>query len=147
MLIMRGRYFPILGLPAPESADDVVAAAVNNPSPMVSLPCAPLMHGTGLWLGCFIPHLIGSHVVTLTNRSLDEQLIARVNYSGIKLLWASRHINKLKRGHLFGNRFVIHQGAAGGAKCLFGAVSGGPAAGAQGRPSRPRSVQGRLGLN
>lgn len=68
---LAGSAFPILGLPAPESADDVVDAAVNNPNPMVSLPCAPLMHGTGLWLGCFIPHLIGSHVVTLTNRSLD----------------------------------------------------------------------------
>ena len=40
-------------------------------TPTVSLPCAPLMHGTGLWLGCFIPHLIGAHVITLTNRSLD----------------------------------------------------------------------------
>ena len=24
---------------------------------MVSIPCAPLMHGTGLWIGWFIPHL------------------------------------------------------------------------------------------
>jgi fatty-acyl-CoA synthase len=29
------------------------------------------MHGTGLWIGCFIPHLAGGHVITLTNRSLD----------------------------------------------------------------------------
>jgi fatty-acyl-CoA synthase len=38
---------------------------------VVSIPCAPLMHGTGLWIGAFIPHLVGGHVVTLTNRSLD----------------------------------------------------------------------------
>jgi fatty-acyl-CoA synthase len=29
------------------------------------------MHGTGLWIGSFIPHLAGGHVITLTNRSLD----------------------------------------------------------------------------
>ncbi len=63
--------FPILGLAAPTGADDIVEAAAGTDGSLVSLPCAPLMHGTGLWLGCFIPHLLGSHVVTLTNRSLD----------------------------------------------------------------------------
>ena len=68
---LAGAAFPILGLPLPESATDVVEGAASNAAPTVSLPCAPLMHGTGLWLGCFIPHLIGAHVITLTNRSLD----------------------------------------------------------------------------
>lgn len=63
--------FPTLGLPLPETADDIVAGAVATQGATVSIPCAPLMHGTGLWLGCFIPHLVGGHVVTLTNRSLD----------------------------------------------------------------------------
>jgi len=63
--------FPILGLAAPTDAHDIVEAAAGTDGSLVSLPCAPLMHGTGLWLGCFIPHLLGSHVVTLTNRSLD----------------------------------------------------------------------------
>lgn len=63
--------FPILGLAAPTDANDIVEAAAGTDGSLVSLPCAPLMHGTGLWLGCFIPHLLGSHVVTLTNRSLD----------------------------------------------------------------------------
>ena len=63
--------FPVLGLPAPTDARDIVEAAAGTDGSLVSLPCAPLMHGTGLWLGCFIPHLLGSHVVTLTNRSLD----------------------------------------------------------------------------
>ena len=63
--------FPILGLPLPDSAEAVVDGAAAASTPTVSLPCAPLMHGTGLWLGCFIPHLIGAHVITLTNRSLD----------------------------------------------------------------------------
>jgi len=66
--------FPLLGLAPPDTADGVaplVKSVADQGMQMVSLPCAPLMHGTGLWLGCFIPHLAGAHVVTLTNRSLD----------------------------------------------------------------------------
>lgn len=63
--------FPVLGLPAPTTALDIVEAAAGTDGSLVSLPCAPLMHGTGLWLGCFIPHLVGSEVITLTSRSLD----------------------------------------------------------------------------
>jgi fatty-acyl-CoA synthase len=63
--------FPVLGLAPPTSAAEIVDAASGTDGSMISLPCAPLMHGTGLWLGCFIPHLLGSEVITLTNRSLD----------------------------------------------------------------------------
>jgi fatty-acyl-CoA synthase len=35
------------------------------------------MHGTGVWLGAFIPHLTGGHVVTLTSRSLDPHEVLR----------------------------------------------------------------------
>ena len=38
---------------------------------MVAIPCAPLMHGTGLWLGAFAAHLTGGEVITLTSRTLD----------------------------------------------------------------------------
>ena len=38
----------------------------------------------------------------------DQQLLDRIAYSGLTLLWARRHTNKLKRGHLSGNRFVIY---------------------------------------
>ena len=38
---------------------------------VVSIPCAPLMHGTGVWIGAMIPQLGGGRVVTLTNRALD----------------------------------------------------------------------------
>ncbi|MEM7139991.1 MAG: AMP-binding protein [Actinomycetota bacterium] len=68
---LAGSAFPVLGLPTPEDADGLVDAVAAGADSLVSLPCAPLMHGTGLWLGCFIPHLIGAHVVTLENRSLD----------------------------------------------------------------------------
>jgi fatty-acyl-CoA synthase len=73
---------PMLGLAAPDNADDIgamIAGASENGSTLVSIPAAPLMHGTGCWLGWFIPHLAGGHVVTLESRSLDaHELLATV---------------------------------------------------------------------
>ena len=73
---------PMLGLAAPDDADSIgemIAGASVNGSTLVSIPAAPLMHGTGCWLGWFIPHLAGGHVVTLENRSLDaHELLATV---------------------------------------------------------------------
>ena len=66
--------FPLVGLAPPPDAESVAPAVkglIDAGAQMVSIPCAPLMHGTGLWIGCFIPHLAGAHVVTLTSRSLD----------------------------------------------------------------------------
>ncbi len=73
---------PMLGLAAPNDADEIgemIAGASENGSTLVSIPAAPLMHGTGCWLGWFIPHLAGGHVVTLENRSLDaHELLSTV---------------------------------------------------------------------
>ena len=66
--------FPLAGLAPPDDAAGIaplVAGLVEEGRQPVSIPCAPLMHGTGLWLGAFIPQFTGGHVVTLTNRSLD----------------------------------------------------------------------------
>ena len=66
--------FPLLGLTLPTDADEIagiVREAAEAGRRPISIPCAPLMHGTGLWAGCFIPHLAGGHVISLTNRSLD----------------------------------------------------------------------------
>ncbi len=65
---------PMLGLEAPSDTGEIgslIASASTNGSTLVSIPAAPLMHGTGCWLGWFIPHLAGGHVVTLQSRSLD----------------------------------------------------------------------------
>lgn len=71
--IMQG--FPIVGLEPPADASQVgelVKSAVESDAPrMVSIPCAPLMHGTGCWLGWFIPMCAGAEIVTLASRSLD----------------------------------------------------------------------------
>ena len=72
--------FPLVGMPVPASADDVAPAARANHdagNASISIPAAPLMHGTGLWIGACIPHLTGAHVVTLTNRSLDADEVMR----------------------------------------------------------------------
>jgi len=66
--------FPLIGAAPPTDAAQVgeaVAEAAAAGNQVISVPCAPLMHGTGLWLGCFIPHPAGGHVITLTSRSLD----------------------------------------------------------------------------
>jgi fatty-acyl-CoA synthase len=84
--------FPLLGLPAPSDASQVgelVRQAAAAGTLMTSIPGAPLMHGTGLWLGAFIPHLAGGHIVTLQSRSLDaDELLStvqarRVNHMAI----------------------------------------------------------------
>jgi 3-oxocholest-4-en-26-oate---CoA ligase len=66
--------FPLLGLPVPDSVAQVatfVGDATRAGNRLISIPCAPLMHGTGIWLGAFIPMLAGGQVVTMQQRSLD----------------------------------------------------------------------------
>ncbi len=72
--------FPLLGLAPPGEATDVaplVKGIIDAGGGMVSMPCAPLMHGTGVWLGAMIPHLGGATVVTLQSRSLDANEVLR----------------------------------------------------------------------
>ncbi len=73
--------FPLLGLAAPSDASEIsglVKGAVEAGNRLISIPAAPLMHGTGVWLGAFIPHLAGGLVATLQNRSLDADELLRL---------------------------------------------------------------------
>ena len=66
--------FPLLGLGEVTSAEEIAPAVrlvADSGGLAVSMPCAPLMHGTGCWLGWFIPMLGGAEIVTLQGRSLD----------------------------------------------------------------------------
>ncbi len=66
--------FPVIGLtPTADAAEiaPMVKAMYERGEHPVSIPCAPLMHGTGVWIGAMMPHLGGACVVTLTSRSLD----------------------------------------------------------------------------
>ena len=79
--------FPLLGLAAPSDASEIaglVKGAADAGNRLISIPAAPLMHGTGVWLGAFIPHLAGGVVATLQNRSLDaDELLRLVEAEGV----------------------------------------------------------------
>jgi 3-oxocholest-4-en-26-oate---CoA ligase len=73
--------FPLLGLPAPTEASEIaglVSQAIAADNQLISIPCAPLMHGTGVWLGAFVPQLAGGLVVSLNSRSLDPHEVLSV---------------------------------------------------------------------
>ena len=66
--------FPLIGLPPPTDPaliGGLVKGAHDAGLTPVSIPGCPLMHGTGVWLGAFIPHLTGGCVVTLEAKSFD----------------------------------------------------------------------------
>jgi tRNA pseudouridine13 synthase len=46
--------------------------------------------------------------ITLPDQANDSTLLPRVESDRVKVLGVWRHENKLRRGHLVGNRFVIH---------------------------------------
>ncbi len=55
-----------------------LAAALDDSEHLVSVPCAPLMHGTGLTLGAMSPQCVGASVVTLESRSFDAHELMQV---------------------------------------------------------------------
>lgn len=72
--------FPLLGISPPAEAAEIaplIRSIVEASGQMISLSCAPLMHGTGVWLGAMIPQLGGAAVVTLESRSLDADEVLR----------------------------------------------------------------------
>ena len=44
---------------------------IGTGNQQTALPACPLMHGTGVWLGALLPHLMGGTVVVLERRSFD----------------------------------------------------------------------------
>ncbi len=56
----------------------------------VSLVGCPLMHGTGMWLGCFVPHNLGGAVATIPGLGFDPDKIwqecSRVNVTNIVIV-------------------------------------------------------------
>jgi fatty-acyl-CoA synthase len=41
----------------------------------ISIPGCPLMHGTGMWLGALVPHLVGGRVVTMPKLGFDPDFL------------------------------------------------------------------------
>ena len=69
-----------MGFPVPEDLEDIESLikekAASNELP-VSLVGCPLMHGTGMWLGAFLPHLSGGSVVTMPSLGFDPDRLWR----------------------------------------------------------------------
>jgi len=74
---VRGLFanFALLGLsiPVPTTPEEIPAFVeeMAGPRRLVSIPCCPLMHGTGMWVGTMPTLLSGGTVVLLRNRSFD----------------------------------------------------------------------------
>ncbi len=70
------------GLELPTSVEELrgyVAAVTEQGSQPVSLPACPLMHGTGMWLGCFVALSAGGTVVTTSALGLNpDRLLSMI---------------------------------------------------------------------
>lgn len=58
-------------LEPPKGLDDYTDFLARIEQPPISLVGCPLMHGTGVWLGSFLPMLLGGTVVTTAKLGLD----------------------------------------------------------------------------
>jgi fatty-acyl-CoA synthase len=61
----------------PEALSQASAALFESGNQLVSLAGCPLMHGTGMWVGSLIPHMMGGAVVTISDLGLNPELIWR----------------------------------------------------------------------
>ena len=70
-----------LGLLASVPADRASVRAVLEtmaPGGEVSIPCCPLMHGTGMWIGAMPALMVGGTVVLLESRTFDPDEVWRL---------------------------------------------------------------------
>jgi len=69
-------------MPLPPTVPEMAAAVGEKrrtDGAWVSVPCCPLMHGTGMWIGAMMPHCTGGTVVLLESRKFDpDELLALV---------------------------------------------------------------------
>ena len=67
---VKGLGMAGLGPDAPQTAEGLAATVLalkKTGAAPISVPACPLMHGTGLWLGAFLPHILGGTAVTFNN--------------------------------------------------------------------------------
>ena len=65
-----------MGFEVPEDMNDLEKIVLNaqaNNALTVSMPACPLMHGTGMWLGAFLPMFSGGTVVTISDLGLNPK--------------------------------------------------------------------------
>ncbi|MFM9036858.1 MAG: AMP-binding protein [Actinomycetota bacterium] len=74
-----GFYTAPMGRPPVQNIAEVtgMSKVVHSMGQPVAVPCCPLMHGTGVWLGALLPHLVAGKVVLLEGRSFDAAELFR----------------------------------------------------------------------
>lgn len=87
-----------MGFEVPEDLTDlekiIFSAKEKNTLP-VSMPACPLMHGTGMWLGAFLPMFSGGSVVTISDLGLNP-----------KKVWKEVENNKINSLVIVGDAFA-----------------------------------------
>ncbi|MDB9934400.1 AMP-binding protein [Gammaproteobacteria bacterium] len=58
-----------------DKLDEYILSLHQKKELPVSLVGCPLMHGTGMWLGCFVPHNLGGTVATIPGLGFDPDKI------------------------------------------------------------------------
>lgn len=67
-----------MGFDMPDDPKDIgntISSLKDSNALPVSLVACPLMHGTGMWLGSYLPLILGGTVVTTPNLGLDPELL------------------------------------------------------------------------
>ncbi|MEM7004040.1 MAG: AMP-binding protein [Pseudomonadota bacterium] len=65
-------------LQPPGDMTEFAAFLDNVPKPPTTVVACPMMHGTGVWLGCFLPHLLGGTVVSTAKLGLDPHRLLQL---------------------------------------------------------------------
>ena len=87
-----------MGFEVPEdlaNLEKIIFNAKQNDSLPVSMPACPLMHGTGMWLGAFLPMFSGGTVVTISDLGLNP-----------KKVWKEVEKNKINSLVIVGDAFA-----------------------------------------
>ena len=116
-LVYLFRTLKAMGYDVPEDLSDLesrIEASKSSNAFIRSLVGCPLMHGTGMWLGAFLPLLLGGTAITTSNLGFDpDQLWAQVqNKKATNIVivgdaFAKPMLDALNRGESDGNPYDI----------------------------------------
>ena len=101
-------------IPVQETIDEYILDLNNKKALPVSLVGCPLMHGTGMWLGCFVPHNLGGAVATIPGLGFDPDKIwqecSRINVTNIVIVgdaFAKPIMDALDKAESEGNPYKL----------------------------------------
>ena len=116
-LVYLFRTLKAMGYDVPEDLSDLesrIEASKSSNAFIRSVVGCPLMHGTGMWLGAFLPLLLGGTAITTSNLGFDpDQLWAQVqNKKATNIVivgdaFAKPMLDALNRGASDGNAYDI----------------------------------------